>query len=209
MYKIYFENRFIEIIPSQEISDTEKNQKLIRYKNKKSFYKAVKNFKKDTNIVRMLVVSDKPKKVFKQLKKMFTFIPAAGGLVINQEGKLLIIRRNDQWDLPKGKIEKGEKKRSAALREVEEECGISNLSIKHKIKKTYHTYEAYGKKVFKTTHWYLMEYHGNEPLTPQTKEGITEALWKNKNELEEIKSGFYASLQELVDDYLNRTASKY
>ncbi|MCF6241465.1 MAG: NUDIX domain-containing protein [Bacteroidales bacterium] len=202
MYKIYFENRYIEIIENIDKKNITDKQKIISYKNRKSFYKAVKDFKKDKKIVCLSVLSPKPKKVFKQLKKMFTFIPAAGGLVINQEGKLLLIKRNGKWDLPKGKIEKGEKKRTAAIREVEEECGISSLSIVNKIKKTYHTYEAYGKKVFKTTHWYLMQYHGNEALKPQTKEGITEAVWKNKEEVKDCMNNMYSSLLDIVAFYL-------
>ncbi len=201
MYKIFFENRYIEIIKNTDKKNSKHNQ-IISYKNRKSFYKAIKDFKKDTNIISLSIVTKKPKKLLKLLKKKYTFIPAAGGLVINQEGKLLLIKRNGKWDLPKGKIEKGEKKRAAAIREVEEECGISSLSIVNKINKTYHTYQAYGKKVFKTTHWYLMQYHGNEELKPQTKENISEAVWKNKAEVRKCRNNMYSSLLDVVDVYL-------
>lgn len=201
MYKIFFEDRYIEICKNTDTKSSKHNQ-IIRYKNRKSFYKALKDFKKDTNIISLLVRAKKPKKVFKLLKKKYKFIPAAGGLVINHEGKLLLIKRNGKWDLPKGKIEKGEKKRTAAIREVEEECGISSLSIINKIKKTYHTYHAYGKNVFKTTHWYLMQYHGNEKLKPQINENITQAVWKDKNEVKKCLNNMYSSLLEVVDIYL-------
>ncbi len=202
MYKIYFENRYIEITKNRNMQNTDNNQQIISYKNRKSFYKAVKDFEKDTKNICLLVQTDKAQKVFKQLKKMYIHIPAAGGLVINHEGKLLLIKRNGKWDLPKGKIEKAEKKRTAAAREVEEECGISNLSIINKVKKTYHTYEAYGKKVLKTTHWYLMQYHGNEELRPQTKEGITEVAWKSKEEVKECMKNMYSSLLDVVTYYI-------
>ncbi len=201
MYKIFFENRYIEILENTD-KKSSKHHQIISYKNRKSFYKAIKDFKKDTNIVSLSIVTKKTKKLLKLLKKKYTFIPAAGGLVINQEGKLLLIKRNGKWDLPKGKIEKGEKKRAAAIREVEEECGISSLSIVNKIYKSYHTYQAYGKKVFKTTHWYLMQYHGNEELKPQTKEEITEAVWKNKTEVKECMNNMYSSLLDVVNVYL-------
>ena len=51
-------------------------------------------------------------------------IVAAGGIVKNEEGKTLIIFRRGFWDLPKGKVEKGEKIINAAQREVEEETGV-------------------------------------------------------------------------------------
>lgn len=202
MYKIYFESRYIEIAKSSDGQNTDNNLQIISYKNRKSFYKAVKDFKKDTNRLCLCVQSDKVQKVFKQFKKMYTLISAAGGLVINQEGKLLLIKRNGKWDLPKGKIEKTEKKRDAAMREVEEECGISNLSIINKLRKTYHTYDAYNESVLKTTHWYLMHYYGNEELKPQTKEGITEVVWKNKQEVKECMNNMYHSLFDVLSYYM-------
>ena len=57
--------------------------------------------------------------------ELLPLIEAAGGLVKNENGDYLFIYRNDKWDLPKGKIEKDEKTKVAAVREVEEECGIA------------------------------------------------------------------------------------
>jgi 8-oxo-dGTP pyrophosphatase MutT (NUDIX family) len=208
MYKIYFENRYIKIIENIDMQNTDNDEQIIRYKNKKSFYKAIKDFKKDNMKICLSIQTDNAQKVFKQLKKMYTHIPAAGGLVINQEGKLLLIKRNGKWDLPKGKIEKNEKKRIAAVREVEEECGVSNLSIIKKIKKTYHTYKAYGKKVLKTTHWYLMLYYGNEELRPQTEEDITEVAWKSKEEVKECMKNMYSSLLDVVTYYIVVTGNE-
>ena len=51
-----------------------------------------------------------------------TLIEAAGGLVYNIENQLLMIFRNNKWDLPKGKLEVGENIQECAIREVEEEC---------------------------------------------------------------------------------------
>ncbi|MBV7441317.1 NUDIX domain-containing protein [Weeksellaceae bacterium TAE3-ERU29] len=150
------------------------------------------------------IVDDKSKKCFKSFKSEFSEIKAAGGIVKNKENKFLMIYRMEHWDLPKGKIEKDEKKKQAALREVEEECGISNLEITKKIDKTYHMYELNGKAIFKTTCWYEMSYNGKEELIPQTEEDITEAKWCDKsfikNVLENKKS--YKNIELLLAKYV-------
>jgi len=83
-------------------------------------------------------------------------ITAAGGLVLNDENEILFIYRGNKWDLPKGRIEKGEGIEETAVREVEEECGIQNLSIKKKLINTYHLFVQKGEHRLKETHWYLM-----------------------------------------------------
>lgn len=56
-------------------------------------------------------------------------IRAAGGLVLRrEEGRLEVVvvhrPKNDDWTLPKGKVEPGETEAACALREVEEETGL-------------------------------------------------------------------------------------
>ncbi|WOC51247.1 NUDIX hydrolase [Bergeyella porcorum] len=90
----------------------------------------------------------------------------------------------EKWDLPKGKIEKGESIEQAALREVEEETALKDLTLEHFISHTYHIYtERDGKQVLKITHWFKMNYNGTDTPIPQTEEGITEATWKNQSEI--------------------------
>ncbi|RLD80863.1 MAG: NUDIX hydrolase [Bacteroidetes bacterium] len=200
MYKIYFEDRLIVIGSEKNTESKNNNIKFIRYKNKKSFYKALKEFKKDTNIQKLVVQTKKIKKVFKRLKKKFKQINAAGGLVFNTHGNVLMIKRNGVWDLPKGKIEKGEQRPEAAIREVEEECGVSRLVIEGKIGRTYHTYVFREKNMFKTTHWFLMKYSANEKLVPQTEEDITEVMWKTPEEIKEIIPNTYKSLVDILKE---------
>ncbi len=104
-------------------------------------------------------------------------IKAAGGLVSNEENKYLFIFRKGKWDLPKGKLDKGESFRKAAVREVEEECGITVGSCGDKICKTYHIYEVYGTPVIKKTVWYWMRADNQPDLVPQLEESITDARW--------------------------------
>ncbi len=133
--------------------------------------------------------------------KNFTQIEAAGGIVENENHQLLFIERLGKWDLPKGKIEKGEKEEEAASREIEEETGVKNLTLKNKIGETYHTYNAFGKNFIKTTHWFYLMCKNEQQLTPQTEENITAIQWVNKNELEIQLSNTYPSIKDILKSF--------
>lgn len=144
------------------------------------------------------------KTAFKNIKNCVRVIEAAGGFVKNEEGKFLFIKRNGKWDLPKGKLEPKEKKKDAAVREVEEECGIKIKKLGKKILKTYHIYEIKGKIVLKVSHWYEMNAKGNQKLIPQIEEGITEVKWMATKDFNIIRSNTYANILEVISEE-NRT----
>lgn len=125
-------------------------------------------------------------------------IEAAGGLVKNENGELLMIFRSGKWDLPKGKIEKNEKPEEAAVREVEEECGISGLTIIRPLESSFHTYIHKEKTVLKKTYWYEMRCTDKSPLIPQTEEGITDVRWMNPQEVEKAMENTFRSIEEVV-----------
>ena len=77
------------------------------------------------------ILSAKPRKRFQKFINSFPLIRAAGGVVRknNIHGPVLMMFRRGRWDLPKGKIDEGEGRRAAAIREVQEECGIQHLEI--------------------------------------------------------------------------------
>lgn len=127
---------------------------------------------------------------------------AAGGLVINEEGKILFIYRNDKWDLPKGKIDAGEEVKTAALREVNEECGLKNHTIKKHLIDTYHTYPIKNQIAIKTTSWFLMETKNEKFITPQLEEGITKVEWRKKEDWAELSKNSYGSIEEVMNEYL-------
>ncbi len=203
MFNIYFGNRLISISDPKE-AKLIKSKQIIYCKDKKSFDKIYNNFLSNKTLPDLAIVSINPKKIFKYLRNKYLHIKAAGGLVFNENNELLVIKRNGKWDLPKGKIEEHEKKKHAAVREVEEECGISNPIIRTKLLKTFHTYTINSKNVFKTTYWYAMKYKGHENLVPQTKEGITEVKWVPINMVERIKENSYKSLQPLYDSIIKK-----
>ena len=127
----------------------------------------------------------------------YVLIEAAGGLVHNDANQLLMIFRNGKWDLPKGKLEVGENIEQCAIREVEEECGISGLTITQQLQETYHAYEINGQKILKCTCWFEMKSSFKGNLTPQTKEGITAVVWTDKEDIAEKLENSYGNIKEL------------
>ncbi len=146
-------------------------------------------------------------KDLEQLKKVFfknfTVIEAAGGIVQNNKKELLFIYRLDKWDLPKGKMEKGEKPDECALREVEEETGVTNLKLKKKTGETYHTYDDYGKHILKVTHWYYMTCSAAQKLVPQTEEDITAIKWVPTREIKEPIANTYPSIKDILKTFFD------
>ena len=127
----------------------------------------------------------------------YSLIEAAGGLVYNNECQLLMIFRNNKWDLPKGKLEQNENIKECAIREVEEECGISGLSFLNALQDTYHTYELNGKKILKRTYWFAMHTDFKGSLVPQIEEGITEVVWVDKEQIAEKLNNSFGNIKEL------------
>jgi len=134
----------------------------------------------------------------KQVIKNITLIEAAGGLVKNQNKQYLFIFRQGRWDIPKGKIEKNESVKEAAVRETEEECGVIITDLGKKVCKTYHAYTSRGEVVLKKTHWFKMRTEDKRKLKPQKEEGITDARWLKKNELDVIVANTFPSIMEVL-----------
>lgn len=134
------------------------------------------------------------KVLWKEFKWFFKIEKAAGGLVKNDKDEILFIYRFDTWDLPKGKIEKGEKKKETAIREVKEECGISGLEIIEKLPKTYHIFQRKGRETLKITYWYKMKTLFDGKLVPQLEEGITEVVFKDKQQTKEALKNTYENI---------------
>src|SRR6266404_5077913 len=113
----------------------------------------------------------------KTVQKKFTLVQAAGGLVKNDTNKILMIFRRGHWDLPKGKLDEGEKIEDCAIREVEEETGLRNVKLIAPLTVTYHTYHEGTKNILKESHWFTMMAEGEQKLFPQTEEDITDIQW--------------------------------
>lgn len=140
-------------------------------------------------------------KLKKAFFKNFTKIEAAGGIVQNDKKEILFIYRLNKWDLPKGKVEKEEDTADTAVREVEEETGVTNLKLKKKVGETYHTYNAFGKHFIKTTHWYYITCPSKQILKPQTEEDITEIKWVKASAIHEPMTNTYPSIKDILMEW--------
>ena len=141
------------------------------------------------------------KEILKKLKEKISVAKAGGGLVYNKKGEVLFIFRNGKWDLPKGGIEKGDEDiEQTALREVEEETGVSGLKITQKLQKTYHVFKRNGTYKLKITHWYEMHTNYKGTLLPQENEGIEKVAWLKPDEIKEALKNSYENIKLLFED---------
>ena len=137
------------------------------------------------------------KQLFKKVSLYFTVLVAAGGLITNPAGEVLLMFRRGKWDLPKGKQDPGEDLETCALREVAEETGLHNISLDNKIIETFHYYPMKNKKVLKHTHWYRMHFTGTELTIPQIEEDIQDLQWIKRENVDKYLKFSYENIREV------------
>jgi 8-oxo-dGTP pyrophosphatase MutT (NUDIX family) len=194
-YRIYINNNTLYLTAAVNELKLDAQELETQNFDFKSFYKGLGEVSGKSYLLK----DADPKALFKKIKKSCLIIKAAGGLVSSAKGNYLFIFRNKKWDLPKGKVEKGEKMKQAALREVEEECGVKIYTNEEKLCKTYHVYTLGTKVVLKKTNWYRMTVKGEPKLIPQKEEGITKARWLAQNELEPVVANTYPSIMHVLE----------
>ncbi len=111
----------------------------------------------------------------------------AGGVVYRRKDGdidiLMIQDLRDRCTIPKGHVEAGESLERTAIREVQEETGLTKLAIGEKLDKLHFFYRKEGKLIFMTTHVFLMEAQGDtNAIRPENSEGIVDVKWFPKNE---------------------------
>ena len=199
MYKVFVNEKKLTL--SKYPEDIEKN---LRFEGFATLEIAV-DLLENTSCPEMNVYGENIEEIWEDFTHMFKVIEAAGGLVKNKNNELLFIRRMGKWDLPKGKIEKGESLEQAALREVEEETSLKELILEEFLNNTFHIYtERNGEKILKTTYWFKMTYVGNSQPIPQKEEGISEVCWKNEEMIKnEVMRMTFENIRLILDDYWN------
>lgn len=180
MYKVFVNEK--KLLLSKQSENLEKT---LGYENVTTLEIAL-DLLENTSVRELNVFGENIEEIWAEFQKLFRIIEAAGGLVNNPEGDILFIKRLGKWDLPKGKMEKGESREESAVREIEEETGLKDVELVQFINTTYHIYvERNGDKVLKCTHWFEMNFDGEDTSKPQIEEGITEVAWKNTTQIEE------------------------
>jgi 8-oxo-dGTP pyrophosphatase MutT (NUDIX family) len=139
------------------------------------------------------------KLIMKTLKAKIPVVKAGGGLVYNSKGEVLFIFRNGKWDLPKGGTEKNETMEETAIREVEEETGVTGLKITNKLPKTYHIFKRNGRYKLKVTYWYEMLTDFNGTPQGQEDEGIEKVAWIKPEEIPTVLANSYENIKLLFE----------
>jgi 8-oxo-dGTP pyrophosphatase MutT (NUDIX family) len=198
MYKVFFNESFLKICSQNEVTP-DSDIDVYLYDSTIQFEKWIAEAEISKMPLHCVFIHSMPEKVWDDLKSLFTVIHAAGGIVQNTENEFLFIYRRGKWDLPKGKVNKGEDFKGAALREVSEETGLSKINIVSKLCDTYHIYRLKNKLVLKMTYWYLMKNFGNENLVPQIDEDIVEAVWLKKAAFHKVLNNTYGSVTDVIN----------
>ena len=158
-----------------------------------------------TNILSVMV-STAGLPVKKYLRTKFKVVKAAGGLIRKKE-KFLMIYRMKKWDLPKGKREKNETSKRAAVREVQEECNVT-VKLGRKICTTWHTYTMNKNAMLKKTRWYVMDSVDDSKMKPALAEDIEELRWMTRKEVYHALEHSYKSISYVFERYYKKIELK-
>jgi ADP-ribose pyrophosphatase YjhB (NUDIX family) len=197
MHKIYLEKRCMVICSPEEQALGDPNSIELHLGDSPDFAALVSMFQTSGSLSRIYIPTPCEEKTYKSFCSQFKEVNAAGGLVSNRRGDVLLISRNGMWDLPKGHQEEGEDIRTTALREVQEETGVGQLELGELICVTDHCYLRGGTWHLKHTWWYDMLYTDPVDLTPQREEDITKAAWVARSSLSPYLKNTYPSIMEV------------
>ncbi|MGC8804142.1 MAG: NUDIX hydrolase [Bacteroidales bacterium] len=195
MYKVFFNDSLLLVTAN---NPTEQNIEIRSFTSPVQVEEWIASAQKSAEPIRWALLTDQPRQAWAQVLNHFPFIEAAGGLVNNQNGKYLFIYRRKRWDLPKGKVDAGEVPQQTALREVEEETGLSPLVILKFLTHTYHIYLLKERFTLKRTHWYLMQYGGNKSPIPQTNEDIERVEWMALDDFTRMSEPTFGTVLEVI-----------
>jgi len=202
MYKIYINGTPLYLGTKEELRfpGSEKGEPLrLFYSGKRKFIlNVVDQLEKSSRFSYAALYCEDVQKLWEDFQSIYKCINAAGGAIFNEEGKILVIFRRGYWDLPKGKVDKGETPEQTALREVNEETGLKMLKLLDPLCKTRHTYQLKRKRILKTTFWYKMIAE-DSALTPQREEDIEIAEWVDLDRfLKSLPGPVYGSILDVL-----------
>ena len=201
MYKVFINDRSLILTDDYSDYSSEYDTLFITYASEEAFFELIELLKDSPVLRKVCVYHDKLDDLWNIFCNKYTQVSAAGGIVQNND-RILFIYKNNHWDLPKGKIEKGESSESTALREVKEECGIKELSLGDSHTTTYYLFNQKGKTLLKKTEWFLMTSSEEGPLKGDEKEGITDVIWMDSNSWKSDQENSFASVINILSSLL-------
>ena len=197
MRKIYLEKRCIVICPPEEPALSDPNSVEFHVGCDSDIPRLVDMFESSESLSRIYIPTTDVEMVYHAFCSCFKEVNAAGGVVSNRRGDVLLISRNGLWDLPKGHQEAGEDIKVTAVREVMEETGLKEITASDLICVTDHVYFRDGLWHLKHTWWYQMECLTPNDLVPQREEGISRVEWVARTSLPPYLKTSYASIVEV------------
>lgn len=198
MYKVFYNDRTIFLDDNLPDMSAVGKDYVCAFENITDLKPQVKQFLDPAKQGNLYIYHDDQESLLQTFSQCFENISAAGGLVMNRKEEFLVIFRRGKWDLPKGKVEPGERLEQTAVREVQEECGLEGIEIRDPLTSTYHIYEGPGGLILKKTAWYRMFYSGTSDPRPAFTEDITKVQWMKASGLYKIFSNTYASIIEVL-----------
>ncbi|MBL7818400.1 MAG: NUDIX hydrolase [Saprospiraceae bacterium] len=201
IYKIFINETPLFLTNTEGVLDVWKNDDkslVTSYLGKKKFlHPIIDLLEKSKKYNQIVLHTDNLDQLWNDFQSIYKIIEAAGGVVKNTKNDVLMIFRRDNWDLPKGKIDRGESPEQAAVREIQEETGLKKVELGDFLCHTYHTYEMKGKRILKKTWWYTMS-TPEMTLTPQTSEDIEQAVWVELTSFLDTKPTIYGSILDVL-----------
>ena len=147
-------------------------------------------------------------------KPDYLYRSGVGIMLINRDKEIFVGKRidnnSDSWQMPQGGLDVGESEDAAMLRELKEETGIVESSVKILQKSRDHYYYNLpyklqkkfwgGKYLGQKQRWYLLEFTGDEKLINVTTEDpeFSEWKWIEKAKIISAIVGFKRELYEDV-----------
>jgi 8-oxo-dGTP pyrophosphatase MutT (NUDIX family) len=211
-YKIYINESPLYLTQTSDLEDeTAFERSLIHAKyigKPKMLMNYIELLEKNKHHEGIIIQADNVEQLWKDFKSLYQYIKAGGGLVLNNFGKVLLIFRRGVWDLPKGKQDPGETLAQTALREVQEETGLSDLKLIEKLNNGYHCYLMSKQRTLKRTRWYLMQTQSPNQLKLQKEEGILDAAWFDPKELPGLNMPMYNNIRDVLIRYNEEKVAK-
>ena len=133
---------------------------------------------------------------------------SAGGAVFRKnhnfrEWLLIKPKGTKRWQLPKGKIDRGEKSADTAVREIFEETGV-RACVVEKIEDIKYFFVQDGERIFKVVTFYLMKSTDDKDtkIEKQWEDEIEEAVWVSEEEA--LKKLSFKSEKEILKKGIGR-----